>query len=380
MTLVLIEEALLEDYDVSLASNAGEAFAHLKDHRPDVILLDVELAESSGYELCRAIRARPEHRLTKIAFVSAYTELEKRLEGYDAGADDYLTKPLDVAEIRAKMRVLLRLKTVEEVDSLKKGFLSLISHETMTPLTKIRGYCDALLTDPDIDQAKVHDRLQGISSAADTLTELIQKTMLSTTLNENPRLTRYPLPIKSLISELCEARASAANPRGVLFHTELDAATAAVDPKLFGKAIGYVLDNAVKVSPGGCSVSVTGKLDGESYVLQIADYGPGIPEHFLPLVFEPFAVNDVLHHTRGSGLSLYIAKKILELHYATIEIVNREPAGAPESAAGETAESEGTVSEGTVSEGTGSIGTGAVRPRTGCIVTVRLPTVKDSAD
>ncbi len=320
-------EASLDDYQVQAVSSAEEALKLLEDFRPDVILLDVELSEGTGYDLCRQIRKLPHSRFTKIAFVSSHKELEKRLEGYDSGADDFITKPINSLEVVAKVRVLMRLKAVEEVDQLKRSFLSLISHETMTPLTIIRGYCDVMIKDTGLSPDRAKEGLRAISNAVEGLRELVTKTKLASSLQEQQSLNLYPLPIRSIVSDACSAHAGLAQSRNVTLKHSLEAATVLAEPTLLSRAVSSVINNAVRFSSEGTEVTVVGTARDGNYYMEIADGGPGIPEDFMPRVFEPFAVKDLLHHGRGVGLSLFIAKRILELHLGSIKVENSQNSG-----------------------------------------------------
>ncbi len=111
-TNIKIAKAVLgEDYDLALAVTGEEALEIAPAFRPDVILLDIMLPGIDGYEVCRKIRGNPALRHTKIIMVSAKAMISGRLQGYEAGADDYITKPYEEDELLAKVRVFLRLKS-----------------------------------------------------------------------------------------------------------------------------------------------------------------------------------------------------------------------------------------------------------------------------
>ncbi len=105
--LEILEEMLGEEYHWEAATSGEEALEIAPDFQPDLILLDVMMPGINGYETCRRIRANPTLRNVKIVMVSAKALVSERLEGYDAGADDYLTKPFDEEELLDKVRVYL---------------------------------------------------------------------------------------------------------------------------------------------------------------------------------------------------------------------------------------------------------------------------------
>lgn len=95
-------------YDVRLAPDGDEALLALEEETPDLVVLDWMLPGVSGIEICRRIRARPQTRDLPVIIVTARGEEEDRLRGLDTGADDYMTKPLSVAELMARIKAVLR--------------------------------------------------------------------------------------------------------------------------------------------------------------------------------------------------------------------------------------------------------------------------------
>ena len=120
--LAILEEMLDDEYRWEAATSGEEALEIAPDFQPDLILLDVMMPGINGYETCRRIRANPALRNVKIVMVSAKALVSERLEGYDAGADDYLTKPFDEKELLAKVRVYLsREQMKREIMEMLRG-------------------------------------------------------------------------------------------------------------------------------------------------------------------------------------------------------------------------------------------------------------------
>jgi adenylate cyclase len=101
-------------YAVATAGSGAEALAEIEADKPDLVLLDVVMPEMSGYEVCRNIRARPDAEMLPIVMVTALDPAEERAKGLDAGADDFLSKPIHQAELLARVRSLLRIKELYE--------------------------------------------------------------------------------------------------------------------------------------------------------------------------------------------------------------------------------------------------------------------------
>ena len=92
------------------AASGQEALDQIRREQPDLVLLDVVMPEMSGYEACRKIREIPETRTLPVVMVTALDPSEERVKGIEAGADDFLTKPINQAELLARVKSLLRIK------------------------------------------------------------------------------------------------------------------------------------------------------------------------------------------------------------------------------------------------------------------------------
>jgi putative two-component system response regulator len=120
---LLLERA---DYDVLTASNGEDAMHIVARDRPDVVLLDVLMPGISGLDVCTALKQDEATRLTPVVLISANQVRDTRVAGLDAGADDFLNRPIDLEELYARVRSLVRLKRVtEHLESAESLFLAL---------------------------------------------------------------------------------------------------------------------------------------------------------------------------------------------------------------------------------------------------------------
>lgn len=117
--LRLLETSLSDTYDVQLIASSADAIAAVRHFMPSLILLEVNLPEINGYQLCKAIREDPDTREIPVVFLSCMKELEDRLMGYSAGGDAYVTKPFDLRELKSIVHSQILKK--QQLDASKRN-------------------------------------------------------------------------------------------------------------------------------------------------------------------------------------------------------------------------------------------------------------------
>ncbi|MGC1687685.1 MAG: HD domain-containing phosphohydrolase [Candidatus Acidiferrales bacterium] len=133
-----------EGFVVRAAADGASALAICEEFRPDLVLLDIVMPGLSGIEVCRQIKAMPEMRLTPVVLITGLSATSDRIQGINAGADDFLSKPIDYNELLARTRSLLRLKNyTDELENAEAVLFSLaLSIEARDPTT--HGHCGRL--------------------------------------------------------------------------------------------------------------------------------------------------------------------------------------------------------------------------------------------
>jgi adenylate cyclase len=185
MNLKLLEGILTgHGYAVSTAPSGPVGLERVRDEHPDLVLLDVVMPEMSGYEVCRRLRGEEATRLLPVIMVTALDPLQERVKGIDAGADDFLTKPINQPELVARVKSLLRIKALhDELGELNRTLEQRVRDQVaqLERLGRLRRFfspqlAELILTGDADDPLKSHRRevtvvfidLRGFTAFAET--------------------------------------------------------------------------------------------------------------------------------------------------------------------------------------------------------------------
>ena len=131
-------------YSVRVANNGADALQLVAEEAPDLVLVDVVMPGMSGVELCRELKTREGTRLTPVVLITASQDRGHRIDGLEAGADDFLGKPIDIQELRTRVRSLLRVKQLTDELESTEAIMTMLGHivEARDPYTE--GHCQRL--------------------------------------------------------------------------------------------------------------------------------------------------------------------------------------------------------------------------------------------
>jgi two-component system sensor histidine kinase/response regulator len=327
-------------YDVREAADAASALRAVEEGPVDLVLLDVMMPGTSGYEVCKKLKARPGPELLPVILLTALGEQEDRNTGLEAGADDFLTKPVERRELLLRVAAFIRLREQQalivhqmeelvELAALKDDLVSLIVHDLRNPLASVFGILHLVgdeLTDATV-RADLDLALQSAVRLRDTLDDLLQVRLL-----EERRLPveRTLAPVRDVVRDAVGSVAGAARDRGVEIKVEIGPdVQVPMDRRLVRRALENLMMNAVKYSPAGVPVDVAWRPTADGLELVVSDRGSGIPPMVRDRLFEKFG-GVVAHKTnqrRGYGLGLYQVRLVADAHGGTVRAGDREGGG-----------------------------------------------------
>ena len=298
---------------------------------PNVIVTDVAMPTMDGFELCRALRAQDKTRSTPILIVTARTDVSSVLEGFEAGASDYILKPFHGRELLARVDVHVRLRRLAQELALRERHATLgviaasVAHQVRNPLTSLVSGLPAMQrkigAKLDPGSADMMDVMIDCAHRIEELTvDLMDISRVdraegddfrpSDGLRAAVRLIRARLPIGVTVEERIE--------EGSIIHGR---------PGDMNQVFLNLLDNAAR-AVGECGrLGVDARLEGDDYTVRIGDSGAGVEEETAAKVFEPFFTTRPAGE--GTGLGLAIVSQVVQGHGGRIEL-GRSPLGGAE--------------------------------------------------
>jgi hypothetical protein len=337
--LVVDDEAVIRDlcsrvlkgYRILQASDGQEALEVLAQQPADVILTDVMMPNMGGLELLN--RVKEEKPNQAVVIMTGYADKETILRALKADADDFITKPINLLELKTTIDKVLEKKILKEElvhlkrsDRLKSDFLGLISHKLKTPTTAISLFIQNLeqgIGDPN-DPA-FQKTLSLIIDESHYLSYLIQDLLYYSEiiLQEGPPRLAPVNPGELAAGVVNELKKDFVN-KGLQLEGSLSASFPPMnlDRQRIAFALRAVLENAIKFTPPGGTVSLCAEVLEESVRLMVRDTGPGIAKEELPKVFEKFYQIDPAHtgQVRGFGLGLFYAREFIQSHGGRISM------------------------------------------------------------
>jgi two-component system, sensor histidine kinase and response regulator len=328
----------LENYAVMTATNGLEALELMEQVRPDMIIADIMMPRMDGYDLYKAVRARPNWVPIPFIFLTARSEKEDMLKGKSMGVEDYIIKPFDPQELLIAVQARLgRAQAIQEAadasfEQLKQQIINTLSHELRTPLTYIQGYTALALESPPSTE-DFRDFLLSIKRGADRLTRLVEDMLLLVRLDTGQAADEFQVlsilqsDLGEVIQRTVRQHQEQASEQGVRLEVELadDLPVTRLSEPFFVDALDRLLSNAIRFCQREEKrVKVTARVNDDWLEIAVQDNGIGIAADQIPHLFERFRQIDREEmEQQGTGLGLSIAQQLIKLHSGEILVESK---------------------------------------------------------
>ena len=328
-----------EGYDLHHRDNGADAIASLESINPDLVLLDVMMPDMDGIEVCQRLKNDRHWQHIPIIIVTALSDKEDLARCIDAGADDFISKPINSTELRARVRSMLRIKSqydhIQATIMLREEMMQTIVHDLRNPLIGILLGCDSLKVLDLPDRAK--KRIVQIGQTIEQMRLLVDDILTIGRIEANKLILNHSKFDITEVAKLVIADFEAiSNDKQIQILGEFPAEPAYIsgDSPLIRRVLGNLVDNALKFSPHQSSIILRVEClpknpDRQDLIkIEVIDWGIGISPEQKQIIFEKYEVGNIVMGVSQIGLGLSFCKMMIEAHRGAISVTNNQPKGS----------------------------------------------------
>jgi len=337
-----------EHYSIAAATSGKQALDFMKTHSPDLILLDLQMPDMDGYQVCKTIKKSPQWQVIPIIFLTARIESQDIVKGLQCGAVDYICKPFNRAELLSRVKNHISLKLAEDkiieqnqylqhlIDE-KNTLLEIVAHDLRNPLTGIVGLVDVLYAvikenDLELLEAECLDIFPHIKNAVskmlDNVCAILDLQKMESGILE---VDIQQCNIAEIIREVLETNKVNADKKEIKISFQCDQPVLAqVDKIRIREIFDNLLGNAIKYSPYRQPIIVQLSKDKQNFTFIIKDNGQGFSEDDKKNIFKKYQQLSAkpTGNESSTGLGLSIVKKLVELFGGSIKLESQYHKGS----------------------------------------------------
>lgn len=353
-TILLVddEESLLEitasileseGYVVKSAESVPTAINILKQVTPDLIISDITMPGQTGFDFLTYVRSLPHLQHVPFVFLTAHSDIESIKSGKELGIDDYLTKPVDfyllLSTIKGKLKRKEQLSEAFQfqTDQIKNQLFRLISHEMRTPLTSILGATELLSDSKEqFSSNEMTSFLEMLQASSKRLSNMVDDFLMAMKIESGEMVKEIDskemriTPLSMMLRILQDFEAKIQNKKIAIKNIIPDKQfTVVTYLQHIDNILRRLVDNAIKFSPEGGTITLSLQHKKQSITIAIKDEGCGIPKEKHEVLFQKFQqVNRERNEQQGTGLGLFIASRLAQANHAELFFESEEGKGS----------------------------------------------------
>ena len=330
-------------YKVRAALSGKLAIQAARNNPPDLILLDVNMPEMNGYEVCERLKSDERLRDIPVIFVSALHETLDKVRAFGTGGVDYITKPFQFQEVEARVRTHLELcrqrrelresfVDLQRLEKLRDELVHMVVHDLRNPLGAIIGYLDlVILTEERVLSAKGLRHLRSASGAVSTLLGMVNEMLDVSKMEAGAmKLNLVRCDPAAIAKGIIQSMEGIRGQRALHVDTPAGPLEVVADLDLVQRVIQNLVGNAIKATPSDGWIRIGVEAAGGGVRVTVRDNGHGIPKAYQPRIFEKFdqAGNGSTDRRYSTGLGLTFCKLAIEAHGGRIGVDSEEGRGS----------------------------------------------------
>lgn len=327
-TNIMLVQAILrkEGYTLITTDNGIKALELVKELKPNLILLDIMMPGMDGYEVLTELKANPETQDIPVIIMSALSDMQSIVKGYQLGAIEYVTKPFQREELIKRISLrheLFNIKRIrqelEETIKSRDKLYSIIAHDLRSPIGSLQMMNNAILMMIDKEQVshEVYEMLQMMNKTSEDVYQLLEN-LLQWAKNQQQKQTpqKQEIDIHELIKQTTSSFAVLTSQKKLTLHTvNMDEPlNCIVDPDMVKTIMRNLISNAIKFSYEDGEIVISSDIKDKEIIISVEDNGTGIKK-----VDQEKLLNRTTHFTtygtnneKGAGLGLMLCKDFAE--------------------------------------------------------------------
>lgn len=345
--LKIIATVLGGEYTLSIANNGINALKMLEKGKPDLILLDIMMPEMDGYDVILKIKQTESLKDIPVIFLTAKTDIDDIIKGFNYGAVDYITKPFNPTEMKVRVKNHLSLyhakneitrmyqelkqsqdslrtanEKLEQSNREKDKFFSIIAHDLRSPFTSILGLTDILLAelknfDPEIIEEYIHDIQNSTSQTLRLLENLLEWARM-----QQGRMEFNPTELKlgHLSAEIMDLYQDNAIQKNISLINHIKDEKVIGDKNMIRTLLRNLVSNAIKFTPNGGRIELMAETGISETIIAVKDNGTGIRKSDMEKLFSITSNYSTTgtNNEEGTGLGLILCREFVEKHHGRI--------------------------------------------------------------
>jgi len=334
---VLVEMLEEQGYSARPVPSGFLALQSARVQPPDLILLDINMPEMNGYEVCKHLKADENLKDIPVVFISALRDTTDKVLAFDAGAVDYIAKPFQFEEVKARVRTHLRIyrmqkqleqqcTAIKALEELKDNLTHMIVHDMASPIQTIGIAVDLVLSGETGLGPENVDVLLRASDASRNLIEMVNS-LLDISRMEAGRMPLHltDVDLRHLAEEAAETMHLLSGAKNIRLTVQGPQVPLRADRDLIRRVFVNLIGNALKFTLEGGEVMVMVSASDGSARAEVRDTGMGIPEECHERVFEKFGQIEAGHHghEHSTGLGLTFCRLAVVAHGGMIGVRSR---------------------------------------------------------
>ena len=320
-------------FRVRPVASGERALQAAQSEPPDLVLLDINMPDMDGYEVCRRLKADATLKAVPVIFISAMDGVIDKVKAFNAGGVDHIAKPFHLEEVESRVRTHLTLRAqkleITRKNTELKTMLHIVCHDLANHFQVLSVSLEAIEQDPQADFEMYLPLMKAALRNGIDLTEMIRKMRSA----EDKQMTLRAVPLEAALAEsllLMQARLSAKELSIIL---EVPSVNVLAEPcALVNSVFNNLLTNAIKFSHSGSPITIQATVEDDWVCVCFRDHGVGMPGDVLAHLFDLSKSRNRLGTAgeTGTGFGMPLMRRLVTQFGGRVEVTSREETASPD--------------------------------------------------